>query len=218
MALSVLDIFKEAHSNGPAIFQGGQVILGCVEWDQYNRWREIDSSREYSWEIDVAIISHDPSTARVRQTIKLDSWNKIKKHEAVFAFRLQDIENASVKVFSEKHPCRKEYSTEYERKKFSWREWHGAPAALILDFAVPISVRRSSLLPFTDEPLEAELAVYTISLWFAREGTANYAKTILLKLRDEARNDAGGVQTGQTPMTPQFNEVPLTPPGTVRRD
>ena len=224
MSHSLIDLYRQVASTGPAIVPPGPGILRLLDWDTYRNWEEIDPSHKYVFQIEVALLSLDGTDARIRQTIKLSGHAIVRKHEVAFAFSLVDVADIGTVDYPGSHPGRWSVPIKglYRGYDPAYVSSPGTPTGLRFDFHRPIMVRRWSCLPITQEVLEQEMSVFAITVWFATEKDAEESCRVFKKLIEERSqaddSSSFGASSGgpsSTPVPPRFEEFPAIPPGGI---
>lgn len=214
---SLTDIYRMASTDGPAILPGGPIILGLLGWDTYRNYHEIDNRLNYAWKVSVALLSHEETVARIRQTINLYGHGLHRKHEFAFAFHASDLASAELEAFAGRHPGAGEIAIPglYSGYDPATLQSHGAPVGVKLTFERPVAIRRWSCMPISSGVVEQEMSVFQTTIWFATEWTAERAANTIRRMRDEADGSSPQNQTSFAP--PRFEEFPPMPPGGISR-
>ena len=202
---------------GPAVLPGGADVLRLLDWDNFTNYYEIDSRLNYVNKVGVSFVGNHVSDIKFKQTIMLYGHGLHKKHEAVFAVSMANVEKTELVEFSGKHPGRGAVPVPgmYMGYEPASVECHGKPHSVRFHFKAPVVVRRWSCMPITAGVVEQEVFVYRITLWFPSRDAACRAKETFENMRAEAEKQPPGPSVTLAP--PQFDEVPSVPMGGIRR-
>lgn len=216
----ILEAWRMLHNGDPVYVPPGRVAQLMLPWDSPTYWDDMFGDYWHFWEFIPVLLSGGPSILRIKQTIIMHAVGpqQVRKHEAVLAVHASDV----VDLGRMRYPG-SDHGGSFEATNFigSTTIRASIPAALTLSFNRPIPLRRYREYPFYRNQEEREVLVTEFPIWMPSQ---DMVVRVEPHIREWMRSSQGNQAVQNSPMSPpsvglpSFEDFPLTPPGTVRRD
>lgn len=217
MNKEIESVFQAAFEGGSPMVPPGRTVMDLLRWDDDLAYHDALGEHTYFWYLHLSLVGVGDDILKLRQVLLLKpgSMPSARKHESTIAFRAEDISALERAEFRPNHPGEQMEIPDMFGGSVVL-DSPGVPAGIAIRFARPIMVRRYVEFPLVYDAQEREFAIFDYIIWFAEASTRQVALDHLTRWWQSARDVERAAPAPLLP-TPEYNEFPKTPPGSIDR-